>query len=93
MSFMKKALLNIICGASLAWTVGMLGFVTYQAIEHEAKRNKVEYILDTNRDGNISSDEIKRFYNETETTPYIKQKLPDFKTEDLNKFLDKYEAK
>lgn len=50
-------------------------------------------MLDTNRDKQLSSDEIKRFYDETETTPYIKQSVFNAPSEDLNKFLDKYKAK
>ncbi len=52
--------------------------------------NKVNYILNINRDGELDSEEIKRFYDETGTTPYTEQVLENMPSKDLQKFLDLY---
>jgi hypothetical protein len=90
---MRKGLLNIICGACIGWTIGALGTSIYFIADRGIRESKVECILDTNRDRKLSPEEIKRFYDETETTPYTKQTLFNNSSEDLNKFLDKYKEK
>jgi len=57
--------------------------------KQETKKN-IEYILDTNIDGKLSSDEIKRFYDEIGINPYDPEIFRNIPTEFLDKFMNKY---
>jgi hypothetical protein len=54
--------------------------------------NKVTQVLDTDKNG-LSTEEIKRFYDETELTPYNEDAFESNSIEDFKKFLSQYELK
>ena len=85
-----KIITNIIWGTIIAGMTGSAGFGVYKVIDNEAKKSDVKYILDINRDKQLSPDEIKRFYDETGTTPYTERLLNIVPITDLKKFLEKY---
>jgi len=87
-------IVRIIGGSCLAIliTIGAgLGFGIYQQIDIGVKREDVKNILDVNKDGKLSSKEIKRFYDELGINPYNERLLYDFSNQqNLSRFLEKY---
>ena len=87
---MAKIIRKIINGILLAEAIVVAGLVGYTIIDKETKRDSLEYIIDTNRDKQFSPEEIKRFYDETKTSPYTKKLLREAPIEDVERFLEKY---
>ena len=71
-------------------TLGLSGYFVYSMIDNYTKIQHVKNALDTNKDNELSQDEIKRFYDKVGTTPYTLDNLRNAPTEDLNKFLKGY---
>ena len=89
--FYRMKLVNkIVRGVFAVGIIAGISYLSIRVIKEIDTFNRVNYILDINRDGELSSEEIKRFYDETGTTPYTKQFLKKVSKGDLKKFLDKY---
>lgn len=81
---------NIVKGICVVGIITGVSYCNIRIINEEDTFARVSYILDINRDGKLSSEEIKRFYDETGTTPYTKQLLKNRPNKDFDKFLDRY---
>jgi len=70
------------------------GGAIYGAIRWADKtytENTVMNILDTNMDGKLSSEEIKRFYDETGVSPYNAKAFKSVSLEEQKKFVSNYQ--
>ena len=54
-------------------------------------QREVARALDTDLDGKLSSEEIKRFYDKTGVSPYNLEALKEVPIKEQKKFLDNYE--
>jgi hypothetical protein len=84
---LKEGVVIILTGIILT----LVGVVIYDEFEQISKMNKVEFILDENKDGKLSSGEIKRFYDEMGINPYIKDSFYSLPEKSFEKFLNRYE--
>jgi hypothetical protein len=84
-----KTLGKIIVGALLTGWTGLISFGIYEGVNNRIRYNKVKYVLDINRDEKLSIEEIKVFFDETETSPYTQKLLEGVPTPDYKAFLDK----
>lgn len=84
-----KTLGKIIGVAFLTGWIGLISFGVYKSIDDSITCNKVKYVLDINRDKKLSTEEIKVFFDETETSPYTQKLLEEVPPKDYKAFLDK----
>lgn len=86
---------------SLGVSIGLIGVLTggitsAKAIEdrvnYNRARSKVEQILDADKNGKLSENEIKRFYDETGLSPY-NALFKSVSRKDLEKFASHYELR
>ena len=76
-------------------TLGLLSTAMFLEGRTEVNqmREQVVQILDTSRDGKLSEDELKRFYDETKISPYRGVTINNATRSELEKFLSNYEFK
>ncbi len=70
------------------------GGIIYGTLRYAGRtmtENAVMSILDTNLDGKLSSEEIKRFYDETGISPYNEKALKLVPLEEQKKFVSNYQ--
>ena len=66
---------------------GVFVFGAYKITEGTIQRKKVLDMLDVNKDGIHSEEEIKEFYDKTKLSPYRKESLKKLPIKDLKKYL------
>jgi len=84
-------LVELIKAAGVICAVGLLGFVGVTTIKDFKDRKELSEILDTDGDGKLSYEEIKKFYDETGVNPYSINVLNSIPITDVKKFLRNYE--
>jgi hypothetical protein len=61
--------------------------------QNKENRRKVEYILDEDKNGRLSTDEIKRYFDEMGINLYTKSALDEVSAKSREEFLSRYELK
>jgi len=84
-------LVELIKAAGIVSVVGLLGFMGVTTIKDFKDRKELSEILDTDGDGKLSYEEIKKFYDEIGVNPYSARVLNSIPITDVQKFLRNYE--